>query len=173
MRIYLIGFMGSGKTTVGRNLAKRSGFEFIDLDDMIETKCKATIPVLFQKYDEHAFRIIERESLAETAGMREVVIATGGGTPCFFENMKWMNDHGVTIYLKLDPVSLIHRLQASRKVRPLLKGKSETEITDYVIAKLTEREPFYNKADIIVKGESLKMKNLLSEIESSNKNIKS
>jgi shikimate kinase len=165
MRIYLIGFMGSGKTTAGKKLAHKLGFEFMDLDQMIESKCKVSITTLFEKYDEHVFRILEHETLAETAAITQAVIATGGGTPCFYDNLNWMKVHGITIYLQLEPGTLNHRLQASRKVRPLLKGKADTEIQAYVITKLAERESYYRQADITVKGENLDMNYLLSEIK--------
>lgn len=169
MRIYLIGFMGSGKTTVGKKLAKQLGYGFIDLDQLIELKCKTTIAVLFERYDEDAFRILEHKALTETAGADNVVVATGGGTPCFYDNMNWMDAHGLTVYLKLNPGSLSDRLHASKKVRPLLKGKTKPEVVDYVHAKLTEREKFYKLADITVKGENLEMNTLLEEINNANK----
>jgi len=168
MRIYLIGFMGSGKTTVGKKLANKLGYGFADLDHMIELKCKASVATLFEKYDEHAFRILEHETLTGTAGMNRTVIATGGGTPCFYDNLSWMKAHGITVYLKLEPGILSHRLQASRKVRPLLKGKTETELQAYVITKLAEREPFYRQADITIRGENLDVNLLLSEITKTN-----
>jgi shikimate kinase len=169
MRIYLIGFMGSGKTTVGKKLAKKLGYDFVDLDQLIELKCKTTIDVLFEKYDEDAFRILENKTLTETAGADNMVVATGGGTPCFYDNMTWMGAHGLTVYLKLDPGSLSDRLHASKRMRPLLKGKTKPELVDYVHGKLAEREKYYMQADIIVKGENLEMNTLLEEIKNAKK----
>jgi shikimate kinase len=157
MRIYLIGFMGSGKTTVGRPLATRLGYQFIDQDDVIEERFGMTITEVFAKVGEPEFRKAEREVLADLSQMDHVVIATGGGCPCFFDNMETMNRHGLSIYLKGDPKTLVHRL----------KDKSEEELIQYVTDKLAEREPFYSKAKYTVETRNLKVEDILQFLEDS------
>jgi len=165
MLIYLIGYMGSGKTTAGRKLARRLGYNFIDLDLMIENDYKISIPSLFQKYDENAFRKIEHETLKKTFSFKNTVISTGGGTPCFFNNIEMINENGISVYLKMNINSLYDRLIKSKKKRPLLTDKSPTEIFEFIEKQLKSREPFYNKSSIEVKGESIDLGNLVEIIE--------
>jgi shikimate kinase len=169
MRIYLIGFMGSGKTTVGRPLATRLGYQFIDQDDVIEERFGMTITEIFAKVGEPEFRKTEREVLADLSQMDHVVIATGGGCPCFFDNMETMNRHGLSIYLKGDPKTLVHRLKDSHGTRPLIKDKSEEELIQYVTDKLAEREPFYSKAKYTVETRNLKVEDILQFLEDSSR----
>ncbi|MBN3034048.1 MAG: shikimate kinase [Bacteroidales bacterium] len=150
MLIYLIGFMGVGKTTTGKSLARLLGMNFIDLDDYIASKYRLTIPDFFSKYDEQAFRAAENVALKELSGTNNAVIATGGGTPCFHDNMKLMNRTGHTVFLQMDTDSIIRRLSCSRKNRPLVKGKSGEEIRELVNKLLSEREKFYLQARVII-----------------------
>jgi shikimate kinase len=108
--IFLIGFMGCGKTTLGRKLASRLDYEFIDLDDIFEEKVGMTITEYFSAFGEDAFRKLESEVLKQTKYPENAVVSTGGGLPCFFDNMDWMNAHGKTIYIKLSPKTLANRL---------------------------------------------------------------
>ncbi len=147
--IYLTGFMGSGKTTLGKLLARELNATFTDLDHLIESREKTTISELFAKQGEEGFRQLERQVIRETAGMQNTVIATGGGAPCFFDNMEIMNQNGTTIYLYLSPEALTQRLLPARNHRPLIAGKSEEELYNFIQTKLKEREPFYRKASII------------------------
>jgi len=132
MLVYLIGFMGSGKTTVGKKLAGKLGYDFIDLDEMIEKKYRITINNIFNKFDENAFRLIEQETLTETFKLKNTVISTGGGTPCFFNNMQLINKYGISVYLKMHKQSLYDRLINSKTKRPLLTEKTPNEILNYI-----------------------------------------
>ena len=164
MLIYLIGYMGSGKTTVGKKLAKRLGYGFIDLDDMIERKYKIEVREFFQKYDEKSFRKIEHETLLLTFKFSDTVISTGGGTPCFFENMELINKNGISVYMEMSILSLFHRLYHSKRKRPLLEGKSQNELKHYIQAHLEKRRPFYSRAFITAKGENFNLDELLEKI---------
>ena len=161
MRIYLIGFMGSGKTTIGKPLAAKLGYQFIDQDDVIEKRYKMSISEVFATVGEPKFRETEREVLAELSQLENAVIATGGGCPCFFNNMEFMNLHGLTIYLKGDPKTLVNRLKDSHGTRPLIKDKNESELIQYVTEKLTERDPFYSKAKHTVQAINLKVDDIV------------
>ncbi len=141
--------MGSGKTTLGKYLAKELDRTFIDLDHYIEEQEKASINDLFSKLGEEGFRELERQVIIETAGKHNTVIATGGGAPCFFDNMDVMNQNGTTIYLYLSPEGLTKRLFPARDHRPLISGKREDELYHFIQTTLKEREPFYQKASII------------------------
>ena len=163
MRIFLIGYMGSGKTTVGRKMASLLDSNFVDLDTRIESTTGKTITELFDS-GEDAFRKLERETLMGISKDPKLVLSTGGGTPCFHDNMEWMNEQGVTVYLKLDPLSLFHRLRASKRPRPLIAGKSDDELLDYIHKSLTERELHYRKAKYQVKGENLEVMSLVNNI---------
>jgi Shikimate kinase len=165
MRIYLIGFMGSGKTTIGKPLAAKLGYQFVDQDEVIEKRFGMTITEVFAKYGEPKFRETEREVLAELSQTDKAVIATGGGCPCFFDNMETMNRHGLTIYLKGDPKTLVHRLKDSHGTRPLIKGKTEDELLQYVMDKLQERDPYYSKAKCTVEARNLKVDDILQLLE--------
>jgi shikimate kinase len=164
MRIYLVGFMGSGKSTVGRLLARKLDLAFEDLDEKIESKYKTSIPLIFEKYDESAFRRLEQDVLHQTAGLNNTVIATGGGTPCFFDNMAWMNCHGLTIYLELHPQSLHHRIIRAKRVRPLIRQQHPHELLTFIEEKLHEREHYYRQATLMIKGENLDVNKLVDEI---------
>ncbi|NLX67017.1 MAG: shikimate kinase [Bacteroidales bacterium] len=148
-RIFIIGYMGSGKTTIGKRLAKVLSLSFIDLDLYIENKYRKTVPALFEEKGEEEFRKIESRSLREVAEFEDVVISTGGGTPCFFDNMDIMNRSGLTIYLEAHPEDLADHLMASKNVRPLIVGKSREELVPYITDHLACREIHYRKAEII------------------------
>lgn len=145
-RIILIGYMGAGKTTVGRQLAKRLGLMFYDLDWYITSRMRRTVKEIFDGGGEEAFRRIEHNMLHEVAEFEDVVISCGGGTPCFFDNMDYMNAQGETVYLKATPDVLYTHLKMGKSVRPLLLDKTPEEVEAYVKEQLKEREPFYSKA---------------------------
>ena len=145
-RILLVGFMAAGKTTLGKALAKEMGLQFIDLDHYIENRYRCTVSQLFAQRGEEAFRQIERNMLHEVAEFEDVVIATGGGTPCFFDNMDYMNTQGVTVFLDAS-VDVIHtRLTIARVQRPLVAGKSAEELRTYIVDMLGRRMPYYSRA---------------------------
>lgn len=164
MKIFLVGYMGSGKTTAGRKLASLLGYTFIDIDSMIESETGRSVVEWF-KMGEPKFREVETLVLQQTADFPDAVIATGGGTACYHENMKWMKEHGLTVYLKMSEGAIFHRLMNSKSERPLLKGKTDVELMEYITESLREREYFYSKAHYIVPGENMDVKKLLEEIK--------
>ncbi len=149
-KIFLIGFMGAGKTYHGQRLANVLGVPFIDLDAMIETGEGSTISEIFATKGETHFRILESEYLHRLAAVPQAVIATGGGTPCFFENLDWMKAAGLTVYLKTPVSLLVQRLAKQRAQRPLLANLSETELERAIEERLTERLAIYEQAERVV-----------------------
>lgn len=162
MRIYLIGFMGSGKTTLGRRLARKLGYDFMDLDLELENQSGMSIPDIFRTAGEAGFREMERVQLQATALRDNLVIATGGGTPCFFDNMEFIRNHGKAVYLRMSHLSLAHRLNDAFVKRPLLENLQGKELEDYIQAKLAEREPCYLKAHCVIKGETAKPDHIIA-----------
>ena len=155
--------MGSGKTTAGKKLASMLDYTFIDLDKMIESETDRTIPEWFAS-GESQFREVESLVLRQTTDFRRSVIATGGGTPCFHDNMQWMKENGLTVYIKMTAGGLFHRLIYSKGNRPLLAGKSEVELMEFIADSLKEREYFYSQAHYTFKGENLDVKELLETL---------
>lgn len=145
-RIIIVGYMGAGKTTVGKALAKELGMQFYDLDWYIEGRMRKTVPQLFAERGEDGFREIERRLLHEAAEFEDVVLSCGGGTPCFFDNMKYMNSQGDTVYLKASPEVLCAHLKMGKTRRPLLEGKDKDELLAFVTEQLARREDYYTKA---------------------------
>lgn len=150
IRVILVGYMGSGKTTVGRQLANALGVQFYDLDWYIETRFHKRVAEIFAEKGEDGFRDMERRMLHEVAEFEDVVLSCGGGTPCFFDNMDYMNSLGETLYLKASPEVLAQHLRMGRTERPLIKGKTPEELEQYIKESLAAREPFYSKAKHIV-----------------------
>ena len=146
MRIYLIGYMGCGKSTLGKRLAKHLDLQFVDMDHYIEMRNHKTVPQIFAEEGEAEFRKKERKALEELSEFSNIVIATGGGAPCFFDNIDLMNNTGTTIYMNIDPAILADRLIHSKTERPLIKGKSQEELTVFIDEMLTIRRPFYSLA---------------------------
>lgn len=144
--IILTGYMCVGKTTVGKALAKELGQTFYDLDWYIEERFHTKVCKVFAEEGEERFRDLERRMLHEVAEFENVVVACGGGTPCFYDNMDYMNRTGQTFYLKASPETIMQHLSISRGERPLLKGKTPAQLRTYIIEQLAQREPFYNKA---------------------------
>ncbi|CDA92925.1 MAG TPA: shikimate kinase [Candidatus Prevotella avicola] len=149
-RIIIIGYMGAGKTTVGRALAAELGIEFYDLDWYIESRMRKTVKQLFDEVGEEGFRKIEHNMLHEVAEFENVVISCGGGTPCFFDNMAYMNQQGDTVYLKASPEILYKHLKMGKSVRPLLLNKTPEEVQVFITEQLANREPYYSRAKYTV-----------------------
>ena len=145
-RIILIGYMGAGKTTIGKALSKELGVIFYDLDWYIESRMRKTVSEIFAERGEEGFRKIEYNMLHEVAEFEDVIISCGGGTPCFFDNMDYLNQQGLTVYLKAEPEVLYKHLQMAKVERPLLKDKSKEELLTFIKEQLEKREPFYTKA---------------------------
>lgn len=153
-RIFLVGFMASGKTTTGKRISKKYNLEFIDLDAYIEQRYFMTVSQIFAEKGESGFREIERNMLKEVAEFENVVVAAGGGTPCFFDNMEIMNNSGETVYLKTSPENLCKYLRMNgTDKRPLVKGKTDEELLEYVSTTLAKREPFYSQAKHTIASE--------------------
>ena len=159
-RIFLIGFMGSGKSTLGKRLARKIGYQHVDMDQLIEETAGMTIPGIFSEHGEEVFRKWEHDILMELCKREKVVISSGGGAPCHNDLIGIMNRQGTTIYIELPPQVLQDRLLHSRTERPLIKGKSDSELLNYIREKLKEREPFYRKAHHIIDGTTLKSEDL-------------
>jgi shikimate kinase len=155
MRIFLIGFMGSGKTTFGKKLARSLGYPFFDLDHQIVDRVHQPIPAYFSKHGEAAFRELERQVLQESIYPSDCVVSCGGGTPCFFDNMEWMNKNGFTIYLNMTAAALAKRLEKGKHQRPLLKDLDQEALTAFIEDKLQERREFYETAKLQVEGHGI------------------
>ena len=164
-RIYIVGYMGAGKTTTARRLAQRMGWEVVDTDALFEEKYKISVHDFFNKYDEPLYRKLEAEVLKETEKLKHVVVSTGGGTACYFDNMEWMNDHGTTVFLRISEKAVVDRLLHAKRKRPLAAGKSEVELKAFVNRHYAERLPYYEKAQITVKAEDLDLEGLASRIQ--------
>ncbi|MEJ6982130.1 shikimate kinase [Pedobacter sp. P351] len=152
MKIFLIGFMGSGKSTLGKKLALKLGYTFIDIDKVIENQINMSISEYFQKNGEDSFRELESSILKTLELPENTIIATGGGAPCFYDNLQWMNENGTTIYLSLSPNALAKRLESATEQRPVLQNLKGDKLEQFIAEKLQLREKFYTQAEVIVKG---------------------
>ncbi len=149
MKYFMIGAMGSGKTYSGERIARELNIPFYDLDEYIEEKENCSIREIFETKGEDYFRQVERKCLRDFGIIGDAVIACGGGTPCFFDNMDWMNEAGITIYLEAPVELLVERLSAKPSRRPLVAGKSKPELEVFLKQMLDERAVFYQKAGIV------------------------
>lgn len=164
MKVFLFGFMGSGKTTYGKVLAKELKLEFMDLDDYIEKKIGRTIKHIFEVDGEQRFREIEHEALKEIVKKDDFLLATGGGAPCFFDNIEIMKKNGTTVYLETEVNVLANRLFYAKLYRPLIWGKTLSELKIYIEKMLEKRNPYYKKAHIITDGKDLDVDKLKNNI---------
>lgn len=167
--IILIGYMCVGKTTIGKELAKRRGQMFYDLDWYIEERFRKRVPQIFAEEGEEAFRKKERNMLHEVAEFENVVVSCGGGTPCFFDNIDYMNQTAEVIYLKASPETILSHLKISKGKRPLLEGMSPEELQTFVTDQIQTREDFYLRArhvvDVDVLDSAEKINRLVELIE--------
>lgn len=159
--VFLIGYMGCGKSTAGKKIARSLGYLFTDLDEEIEKMTSKPVHRIFAEDGEDAFRQLEHSILVSLAGRKNIVVASGGGTPCFFNNMELMKQSGVTVYLRMKPESLAKRLVNAKIKRPLLAAISPDDLPEYIRKHLEKREPFYITSHIVQKGESLDTDELL------------
>lgn len=164
-RIYIVGYMGAGKTTAAKRIANRLGWEVVDTDAMFEEKYRISVCDFFHKYDEQLFRKLESEVLKTTENMEYTVVSTGGGLACYFDNMEWMNRHGLTVFMRISPEAAADRILHSKRKRPLTENKTEEELAEYIRHHYAERLPFYEQARITVKSEDLDLEELIKQIE--------
>jgi shikimate kinase len=161
MKIFLIGYMGSGKSTAGKKLAKQLGYNFIDQDEELEKSLGKSIYDIFSEDGEERFREMEHYMLMNLIKREgNQVISTGGGAPCHYNNMQLMNENGLTFYLKMSAETLVNRLRNAKTERPLVTGKSAEEVYDFIITHLESREPFYSEAQYKVKAKDLDVNEL-------------
>ena len=158
--------MGSGKSTTGKNLASKLGWPFEDLDKSIEEYTGKAIPEIFSHHGEEYFREVESDVLKSLISHKNAVIATGGGTPCYSDNMDFMLETGLTLYLKLTPRQLKSRLLISAGERPLIKNLNNEELLIFIKEKLAFREKWYNRAIITVEGFDPDINSLISIVRS-------
>lgn len=168
-RIILIGYMGAGKTTVGKQLADNLGLMFYDLDWYITSRMHRTVAQIFEESGEEGFRKMEHNMLHEVAEFENVVLSCGGGTPCFFDNMDYLNQQGETVYLKATPEVLYAHLKMGKTVRPLLLNKTPEEVEAFVKEQLAQREPYYLKAKHVL---DVNLLDSYDKIQTSVNNIK-
>jgi shikimate kinase len=160
MNVYLIGYMGSGKSTVGRKLANRLNRSFVDLDSALEEHAGISVSTWFASKGEEDFRNAEAQLLTEFSTQKDLVIATGGGTPCFSNNLELMKNTGVVVYLDMDVDQLVSRLLSGQGQRPLIAGKSPEELTGFITGHLESRKPYYEQAHVLVSAMDLNAERL-------------
>ncbi len=157
-KIFLIGFMGSGKSTFGKKLARELQLTFIDLDKVIEEKAKCSVSDIFKYLGEDSFRVMESEALKSFEHLEGFVMATGGGTPCYFNNIEYINNSGISIYIELDTKSIYNRLINAKNIRPTIKGKKDDELMQFIENTFSLRKDIYEKATFKVNGLNLEVK---------------
>jgi len=165
MKIFLVGFMGSGKSTFGEKLSLALKVPLIDLDKKIEKSEKKTVSEIFQLHGENYFRKVEALELRKTKRHHDAVIATGGGTPCFLDNMAWMNENGITVYLRGAAGELYHRLLIDRGNRPLLSMLSDVSMLEFVMGTLGHRERFYSLANVKLNMKTASVSKAISAVK--------
>ncbi len=163
-RVYVIGFMGSGKSTASKKLSSTLGWQFIDLDKEIELKAGKSIKDIFSSSGEDHFRKLEEETLFNIITSTNTIISTGGGTPCYGSNMDFMIRSGIVVYLRMTPAQLKSRLEGKAASRPLIRDVNKAELLQYISNKLSEREKYYLRASIIVDSMNLDIKALANLI---------
>lgn len=164
IRIFLTGYMGAGKTTLGKAFARKLNIPFVDLDWYMEERFHKTVGELFVERGEAGFRELEKNMLHEVGAFEDVVISTGGGAPCFFDNMDFMNRNGKTVFLNVHPDVLFRRLRVAKQQRPILQGKQDDELKEFIIRALEKRTPFYSQAQYVFNADELEDR---SQIEKS------
>ena len=164
IRIFLTGYMGAGKTTLGKAFARTLNVPFVDLDWYMEERFHKTVGELFAERGEAGFRELEKNMLHEVGAFENVVISTGGGAPCFFDNMDFMNHNGKTVFLNVHPDVLFRRLRVAKQQRPILQGKEDEELKEFIIQALEKRAPFYSQAQYVFNADELEDR---SQIEKS------
>lgn len=165
VRIFIIGFKSSGKTTLGKKLAQRLDLDFIDLDDFIERQEGKTIPEIFREAGEESFRNMEWKALREVVKYDNIVVSTGGGVPCHCDNMNLLEKSGSVIYLQVGNDTLVSRLKQSVGHRPVVRGQSEKELQDYIMELRSRCEHHYLRAHFIVDGENAGLEDIILQLK--------
>ena len=160
MNIFLVGFMGRGKTYWGRIWAEKNGLTFYDLDEILEKEYGKAITDIFEKEGEEKFRQLERDHLRRFKNKNNFVLACGGGTPCFSDNMELMKSQGKVVYLKAEPDILLKQVMSETEKRPVIKKVDPSELLLFIQNKLEERELYYSMADFVLHVEELNDKSL-------------
>ena len=163
IRVFLMGFMGAGKTTLGKALATDLGVSFIDLDQYIESRYMKSVSQIFATRGEQGFREIESRLLREVGEFDNVIVSCGGSTPLIGDNMDYMLANGQTVYLKCDKETLLRRLKVARSQRPLIASKTDDELADFIDSETNRREPGYLRAEFICPGDRLESRDQISE----------
>jgi len=155
MKIFLIGFMGAGKSFLGKLWAAQNYLLFYDLDALIEEEERSTVENIFATFGEDYFREREAAVLRNTDRFENCIIACGGGTPCYFDNIQWMNKNGITVFLNESEDKIYNHIQNDQKVRPLIINQEEEKIQAFIKNKLQDRKPFYNQSQIVLSSNQL------------------
>ena len=163
IRVFLMGFMGAGKTTLGKALAKDLGISFIDLDQYIENRYMKSVSQIFAAKGEQGFREIESRLLREAGEFDDVIVSCGGSTPLIGDNMDYMLAQGKTVYLKCDNVTLLRRLKVASMSRPLIAGKTDAELSEFIESETRRREPGYLRAEFVCPGDRLESRDQIAE----------
>ena len=162
MKIFLIGFMGSGKTHWGKELSRKLQIPFFDLDNVIEEKEGKAISTIFAEMGEEYFRMLEKDVLyLLTESHESFIMATGGGTPCFFNNIDYMKSRGTTIWLNCSVDCLYNRLRKEKDKRPLISAIPDSELKPFIIKKYSDRKIFYQQASVILSEDALTLDKLI------------
>ncbi len=165
MKLYLVGYMACGKSTIGKRLARELGYKFVDTDHLIQQRMGCSISELIERSSLERFRELESEALELIKGEDMLVVATGGGLPCWDDNMERINRDGISIYIKMDNKTLLNRIVNSKSERPLVKGKNLEELEQFIADSMIQREPYYNKAKITISGIGLTPQGIIESIK--------
>jgi shikimate kinase len=152
-KVFLVGFMGSGKTSFATEISKLYNLPCFDMDQLLEDRLKKKIHHVFDENGEAYFRDAEHELLKEICKLDSGIVATGGGTPCFHHNMKLINHSGISVYLKCTVDELYDWLNKHSQNRPLIRNKKDTELKKFIETELAQREPYYSMANIIIEAD--------------------
>lgn len=163
--IFIIGFMTAGKTREGKRLAKMMNRKFIDLDRLIEEREKKSVAEIFSEKGEKYFRLIESKTLQSLNTSENKIVSCGGGTPCYYNNMNWMLQNGIVVWLNISVDTIVKRLSETKKERPLIKNLEGVELKNFINLKMKEREAFYSKAQIKIDTENISIEKLKDELE--------
>lgn len=164
MRLSLVGYMGSGKTSVGRALEQAIGLKFVDLDQCIEEKVGMNIVTIFEQKGELFFRKTERQILHEVCAEENIILSTGGGTPAYYDNMQVINAQTTSIYLHASPTALAQRLQAEKQQRPMIAHITDDDLPEFIAKHLFERNAFYQNADYTIATSHRSEEEVVAEI---------